>query len=109
MRADRLLSILLLLQVHRRKLQAALPPMMRRDAEYIRQRIHVDTAGWRGPGQRSDLLPAVQHAIFQQRRLAMTYLRSGGTETDRSVAPLGLVAKGSTWYLVAAVEGELRT
>lgn len=39
----------------------------------------------------------------------LTYQRGDNAIVERSVDPLGLVAKGSTWYLVAAVEGEARS
>lgn len=40
----------------------------------------------------------------------MTYQRAfDQSRVERVVDPLGLVAKGATWYLVAAVDGEPRT
>ena len=91
------------------KLLAALPAMTRRDAEYARQRIHVDAAGWQQSEDDISLLPALQEAIWQERQLRLTYRRGDGAAVERLVDPLGLVAKGSVWYLVAAVEGEVRT
>lgn len=91
------------------KLLAALPSMYRRDAEYIRQRIHVDAAGWHPKEEDLSSFPILQEAIWQERQLHLTYQRSDGTTVERFVAPLGLVAKGSVWYLVAAVEDEIRS
>ncbi len=91
------------------KLLAALPSMYRRDAEYVRQRIHVDTAGWHPKEEDISSFPILQEAIWQERQLHLTYQRSDGTTVERLIAPLGLVAKGSVWYLVAAVEGEVRS
>jgi predicted DNA-binding transcriptional regulator YafY len=91
------------------KLLAALPALSRQRAEDIRQRIHIDVAGW---GQRSDavpLLPILQQAVWQQRRLRFTY---GYDETDaaeRVGDPLGLVAKGAVWYMIVAIDGQPRT
>lgn len=90
------------------KLLAALPSMRRRDAEYIRQRIYVDVAGWNRPEEAVPFLPTLQEAIWQERKALLTYQRDDAT-VERLVDPLGLVAKGSIWYLVAAVEGEPRT
>jgi predicted DNA-binding transcriptional regulator YafY len=93
------------------KLLAALPAMRRRDAEYVRQRIHIDTTSWRqSPYEEAvPFLTTLQDAIWQERRLHLVYRRSDGETVGRLVDPLGLVAKGSVWYLVAAVEGESRT
>ncbi len=92
------------------KLLAALPSVSRRGAEEVRQRNLVETAGWRQADEATPCLRAVQEAVWQDRRLRFAYARgSGETPVEREVDPLGLVAKGSAWYLVAAVEGEPRT
>lgn len=91
------------------KLLAALPAAHRRDAEYARQRIYVDTAGWQRPGEPVTCLPTLQDAVWQDRKLLMTYQRSDGSAVERQVDPLGLVNKGNVWYLVALSEGEVRT
>jgi len=39
----------------------------------------------------------------------LRYMRGDGRAVERTVDPLGLVAKGSLWYLIAAIEGEPRT
>jgi predicted DNA-binding transcriptional regulator YafY len=91
------------------KLLAALPSMQRRDAEYARQRIHIDASGWRRPEEAVPALPAIQEAVWRECKLRLTYERGDGTTVERLVDPLGLVAKGSLWYLVAAVEGDIRT
>lgn len=91
------------------KLQAVLPSMYRQSAEYVRQRIYVDVAGWQRPGEEQLVfLPLLQEAIWQERKVALTYQR-GESRVERVLDPLGLVAKGRTWYLVAAVDGEQRT
>ncbi|HEX6123556.1 MAG TPA: transcriptional regulator, partial [Ktedonobacterales bacterium] len=90
------------------KLLAALPSVSRQGAEAIRQRIYVDTSGWRQESEAVPCLPALQQAIWRERQVRFTYAR-GEEASERVADPLGLVAKGSTWYLVAAVEGEPRT
>ncbi|MCA1633558.1 MAG: YafY family transcriptional regulator [Acidobacteria bacterium] len=88
------------------KLLAALPSVYRRGAEQARQRIYVDVAGWNRAEETVPLLHTLQEAIWQERRVHMTYERGEGCEaSERLVDPLGLVAKGSVWYFVAAVEG----
>ncbi len=91
------------------KLLAALPAISRQNAEDIRQRIHIDVAGW---GQRDDavpLLPIIQQAVWQQRRLRFTYGYDGEGAGERLGDPLGLVAKGSVWYMIVAIDGQPRT
>jgi predicted DNA-binding transcriptional regulator YafY len=85
------------------KLLAALPSVYRRGAEYARQRIHIDVTGWNRSEETVPLLHALQEAIWHERKLRMIY---GECEpVERLIDPLGLVAKGSVWYLVAGVEG----
>src|SRR5690349_12419831 len=91
------------------KLLAALPSASRRGAQDISQRIHVDGGGWRRAEEATPQLPILQEAVWQERRLRMVYQRGDESVVERVVDPLGLVAKGSVWYLVAGVEGEPRS
>ncbi len=81
------------------KLIAALPEGTRRDAEFARQRLLVDHAGWDDRREAPHWLDLCRQAIWAERRVRLTY-------RDRAepfrVAPLGLVGKSRTWYLVAA-------
>ena len=90
------------------KLLAALPAMSRRGAEDVRQRIYVDAAGWRQSDEAVPCLPVLQEAVWQEHRVRFTYPH-GNDYAAREADPLGLVAKGSAWYLVAAVGGEPRS
>jgi len=92
------------------KLLAALPSVYRRGAERARQRIYVDTAGWSRHDEAVPLLPLIQEAVWTERRLRITYERGPGCESvTRELDPIGLVAKGSAWYLVAGVDESLRS
>lgn len=91
------------------KLLAALPSVSRREAEYARTLLYVDAAGWGRSEEEAAALPVLQEAVWAQRKVRFTYLRSGCEPAHRTADPLGLVAKGSVWYLVAAVDGEPRT
>jgi len=52
----------------------------------------------------------IQQAVWQERKLRFTYERSAGCDpVERFADPLGLVAKGSAWYLVAVVDGDTRS
>ena len=91
------------------KLLAALPTAFRHGAEQARRRIHLDVSGWQTAGERAPLLHVLQDAVWQERRLRMTYGQRECGASERVVDPLGLVAKGSVWYLVAAAGGEVRS
>lgn len=91
------------------KLLAALPTQHRHRAEDIQQRIHIDVAGWRQVEGAIPALPTLQEAIWGDRKLRLRYQRGDGRDVERIIDPLGLVAKGSLWYLVGAHETELRT
>lgn len=92
------------------KLLASLPAAFRQGAERARQRIHVDLSGWSKREEAVPFLPILQEALWLERKLRITYER--GVDCDavqRIIEPFGLVAKGSVWYLVGAVDGNVRS
>lgn len=103
------------------KLMASLPGHLRERAASIRQRLYVDTTAWRGGSEDLSMLPLVQDAVARDRKLRIRYAKachqgSRGDEVsldsetaERIVDPLGLVAKGSAWYLVAGGSSGFRT
>jgi predicted DNA-binding transcriptional regulator YafY len=89
------------------KLLTVLPAVYRRNAELARQRILIDVTGWTRPSDRVLHLPLLQDAVWRERKVRITY---GDKDPHvRLAGPLGLVAKGSIWYLVAEVDGDVRT
>ena len=91
------------------KLQASLPAGSRQQAEFARQRILIDTSGWRDPAESIACLPVLLDALWQERQVKFSYRRVLCDASERVADPLGLVAKGSAWYLVARVDAEPRT
>jgi predicted DNA-binding transcriptional regulator YafY len=91
------------------KLFSALPAAQRQGAEYARQRIYIDTTGWRQTEETVSWLPTLQEAVWEESQVRLAYRRNDEVEIERTVDPLGLVAKGNAWYLVAGVEGEIRS
>ena len=91
------------------KLMAALPVPMQAQAAAMRERLHVDPTGWRGTGEDLSMLAAVQEAVAGDRKLAFDYTKADGQTAPRIAEPLGLVAKGGTWYLVARGANGIRT
>jgi len=91
------------------KLQASLPAATRQHAEFARRRILIDTRGWRDPAESVACLPVLLDAIWRERQVRFVYRRVLCEASERTGDPLGLVAKGSVWYLVANTGGEPRT
>lgn len=90
------------------KLLSTLPSVTRKAAELARQRIHIDLTGWKQSRDPVPMLPIVRDAVWSDRKLRFIY-GDGEHAHERVVDPLGLVAKGSVWYLVAQIEGGVRT
>lgn len=90
------------------KLLASSPRSIRQDAEIIREKIHIDGAGWHAYRESHPYLTVLQEAVWLDRVLRIHYMK-GEERVERIVLPLGLVAKRSTWYVVAESQGELRT
>ncbi|MED4731932.1 YafY family protein [Aneurinibacillus migulanus] len=90
------------------KLLTASPTMMRNSAEYARQRLHIDGAGWHESTEVSPYLSVIQEATWENRKLHINYQKDEEV-TERIIHPFGLVAKRNTWYVVAQTGGNIRT
>lgn len=88
------------------KLLPLLPALYRREAEVMRQNIHIDLIDLPCTPEPATFLPLLQRAIRQERQVQMHYQMSNGVMIEARVAPLGLVARGSLWYLVAFYENQ---
>lgn len=92
------------------KLLASLPATFRQGVERARQRIHVDVSGWSRREEAVPFLPILQDALWLERLVQIKYERGEhGELVQRVIAPFGLVAKGSVWYLVGSVDGYVRS
>ena len=93
------------------KLLLAAPADARAGLQQARQRVLIDVATWRAPEpEPMPFLAVIHDAIWRDRKLRLAYGRADGAQVERQLDPLGLVAKGSVWYLVAATEqGDVRT
>jgi predicted DNA-binding transcriptional regulator YafY len=94
-----------------RKLLRALPAELRGRAEAASSAVVVDPAGWDRPAptRPTPHLDAVQRAVVDAHRIKLGYVDRSRAPTTRTVAPLGLAAKGSSWYLLADTDAGLRT
>ena len=93
-----------------RKLVRALPEPLRDRALAASDRVVIDPSGWdRRTGSRPPAqLDIVERATIDGEQLRIAYVARDGTATDRVVHPLGLAAKGSTWYLFAQTDAGQR-
>jgi predicted DNA-binding transcriptional regulator YafY len=82
------------------KVDAAMPPELRARATRLRERFLVDAPGWFRAPEAVPALAALAGALWDGRRVEIRYRRADRV-VRRRLDPLGLVLKGSVWYLVA--------
>ncbi|WP_433796209.1 helix-turn-helix transcriptional regulator [Actinoplanes sp. CA-252034] len=95
-----------------RKLVQALPEPFRAQAEAAASSLVTDPRGWgasRVEQRPPRFLDALQDAVIRGVQVRLGYVDSRGAETERTVHPLGIVAKGLAWYLVSGTEAGRRT
>jgi predicted DNA-binding transcriptional regulator YafY len=90
------------------KVLASLPPELRTRASRLVERFHLDAGDWFRASQPVPHLAALSDAVWNATRITIEYDRGEGP-ARRVLEPLGLVLKAGTWYVVAGVEGQIRT
>lgn len=85
----------------KQKLLLSVPDRMRKSASTIWERIYIDTDTWRGSENNKSELKFIQQAVMEERKIKIQYKKGNGEEGTYVLNPLGLVAKGSTWYVIA--------
>jgi predicted DNA-binding transcriptional regulator YafY len=93
-----------------RKLVRALPEPFREHATAAAEAVVLDAAGWGAASPpAAPHLELLQRSIVEQVQVRLWYARSAGAATARTVHPLGVAAKGGTWYLLADTASGRRT
>ncbi|MEO2104130.1 MAG: WYL domain-containing protein [Actinomycetota bacterium] len=95
-----------------RKLVHALPEPFRGQAEAAGASLHVDAQRWgSSPIQHRPprFLDALQDAVIRRVQVRFGYVDREGAVSRRVIHPLGIVSKGSTWYVVANTDAGTRT
>jgi predicted DNA-binding transcriptional regulator YafY len=92
----------------RLKVLAALPPELRTRASRVSQRFHLDAPGWFQSAEQLVHLETLAGAVWENHRIEIDYPHDDGPVT-RLLDPLGLVLKAGIWYLVARINGAMRT
>ena len=91
-----------------RKLAAAVPDSRRGEEERARQRIHLDSRWWFQGQEPVPHLGVLHQAVWDDRRLNLTYRHIIGIPIQQVADPYGLVAKAGVWHLIYAAEGLVR-
>ncbi len=91
------------------KLLSSLSTPRQNNANFLSERIHIDIGSWRDFNEETPHLHSLQSILWQDKQAHIVYERSDGTQRERTISPLGLVAKGSVWYLIAHVAEDIRT
>lgn len=95
-----------------RKLVRALPEQFRPAAEHAASAVVIDERSWERSAPRRPappMLATVQQAVVEGRQLTLDYTSRAREHSSRVVEPLGLAAKGPSWYLVADTEAGRRS
>ena len=95
-----------------RKLVRALPEPFRVQAEAAASSLVRDPQQWgssRVEHRPPRFLDELQDAVIRGVQVRLGYVDGKGAETARTVHPLGIVAKGPSWYLVCDTEAGRRT
>ncbi len=95
-----------------RKLVRALPEPFRAQAEAAASSLILDPQQWGStriaqPPPR--FLDHLQDAVIRGVQVRLGYVDRTGAQTERTVHPLGIVAKDRSWYLIAHTETGRRT
>jgi predicted DNA-binding transcriptional regulator YafY len=95
-----------------RKLVHALPEPFRVQAEAAAASRVMDPRRWgssRAGPRPPRFLDELQDAVIRGIQVRLGYVDREGNETERTVHPLGIVAKGTSWYLVSDTAAGRRT
>jgi predicted DNA-binding transcriptional regulator YafY len=91
-----------------RKLSAALPAARRPAEERVRQRFYLDSTWWDAGDLSAPHLQTVHQAVWQDRKLRLTYRPLPMLALEQIAEPYSLVAKAGVWYVVCASNGRMR-
>ncbi|QQE79217.1 YafY family protein [Alicyclobacillus sp. SO9] len=90
------------------KLLNAIPMGLRPQMQSVTERVYIGNAGWNRKDEPVPCLKTVQEAVFNDKYIRFQYRKSDEV-SERTAAALGLVSKGTIWYMVAEVDGKLRS
>ena len=90
------------------KLAAALPQDQIAQAAQTKQRIFLDSSPWKTTTEPVIHLETLQEALWRDNVLRVVFRGYFDSQIEIEVAPLGLVAKMNTWYLLGKMDGYIK-
>ncbi len=91
------------------KLAASRPGVRSGAGETIQAKVHLDSVPWSAPQETAEHLSVLYQGVMEGRWMRVTLQRAQDVRSERRIAPYGLVAKVTTWYVVwAGADGFLR-
>ncbi|GCE11107.1 helix-turn-helix transcriptional regulator [Tengunoibacter tsumagoiensis] len=90
------------------KLEVVLSPHWHGDIDTVKRSIYLDSTGWLWAKEPVPFLPLLHEALWLGQKVAIDYHRHDGQIRQRVVDPYGFVAKSTVWYLIGAVDGQIR-
>ena len=82
------------------KLAAALPVARQNVEQSVRNRIHLDPQTWHQTSAPIPILSVLREGVWANQWMEVTFQRVRQIRTQRRIAPHGLVAKATHWYVI---------
>jgi predicted DNA-binding transcriptional regulator YafY len=90
------------------KLAASLPIHQQKVETLTQQRIYLDSTPWKEKDEFAPHLNILNQAIWQDKLIRLVFRGRFDTLLNVELAPIGLVAKMNSWYLVGNDHGHMR-
>lgn len=86
------------------KFQKNMSSEINNDLNTIRKRFYVDDIPWWGETHKLHNVDAFIQAVWQSKKLRITYKKHRGEITKRVIRPYGIVINEMNWYMIAYCE-----
>ena len=83
------------------KLAASLPRGRQSVERDVRSRVYLDPNPWHASRETIPAITTLRQGAWEDRWVHATFLRTRAIPIEHDIAPIGLVAKGRTWYVVS--------
>ena len=86
------------------KLENSVPKEYAADIKKAKERFYFDPSPWWKEVVQNENFDIIRGAVWQCKKLHISYKKSKGEESNRIIRPYGLIVKDSEWYLAAFCE-----